>query len=341
MEQSVLRGEIAEQPETLARFLEREGRRGARLAAALAARHPRFVLVAARGTSDNAGRYAQYALGICARLPVGLAAPSLGTVYGRPPRLEGALVVGISQSGRSPDICETVADARRQGADTLAIVNDTESPLARAAAEVLPLHVGEERSIAATKTYTAQLAAVALLALHMGPRRPERAALFSLPDLAAKALRHEGEAARAARLLAGASGAVVLARGVNFPTAFEAALKLKEMALLLAEPMSAADFQHGPLALSGHALPVVLVSPPGAAAERSLAALGRLLVRRGSPLLRIGGRGKGAVGLPDSPELLSPIPAAVACQLLALHAALARGVDPDRPQGLKKVTETR
>ena len=163
LEPSVLRGEIAEQPEALARFLDREGKRGARLAAALAARHPRFVLVAARGTSDNAGRYAQYALGICARLPVGLAAPSLGTVYGRPPRLAGALVVGISQSGRSPDICETVSNARRQGADTLAIVNDTDSPLARAAAEVLPLHAGEEKSVAATKTYTAQLAAVALL----------------------------------------------------------------------------------------------------------------------------------------------------------------------------------
>src|ERR1035441_5501054 len=162
---SVLHGEILEQPEAVARLLARERRNAAALAALWRRADIPFVLVAARGTSDNAARYVQYAFGLSSRLPVALAAPSLVTLYGVPPRLKGALVIGISQSGRSPDIVETIAAARRQGSPTLAIVNDPESPLARAADDVLPLHAGSERSVAATKTYTAELAAVAPLVL--------------------------------------------------------------------------------------------------------------------------------------------------------------------------------
>src|ERR1035441_7870967 len=159
---SVLHGEILEQPEAVARLLARERRNAAALAALWRRADIPFVLVAARGTSDNAARYVQYAFGLSSRLPVALAAPSLVTLYGVPPRLKGALVIGISQSGRSPDIVETIAAARRQGSPTLAIVNDPESPLARAADDVLPLHAGSERSVAATKTYTAELPAAGL-----------------------------------------------------------------------------------------------------------------------------------------------------------------------------------
>src|SRR5450755_3174952 len=199
---SVLHGEIFEQPAAVARFLERERRNVARLAAIWRRANVPFVLIAARGTSDNAARYAQYAFGLASRLPVALAAPSLLTLYGVPPRLRGALVTGISQSGRSPDIVETIAAARRSGSPTLAIVNDAESPLARAAGEVLPLHAGEERSIAATKTYTTELAAVALLVLSFARRKKELDALLRVPDAMERALLSEAAAHRAARMLA-------------------------------------------------------------------------------------------------------------------------------------------
>ena len=341
MKRSVLGAEIREQPEVLARLLVRESANVRRIARSLARRDLRFVLVAARGTSDNAARYAQYALGLTCRLPVALAGPSLVTLYDSPPDLKGALVVGISQSGRSPDVVETVASARRNGAPTLAIVNDPDSPLARAAAEVIPLHAGVERSVAATKTYTAQLLAVALLASSLSRSRRYAEGLGALPDAVADTLGVEAAARRVAARLAGASRLVVLSRGLNYPTAHEIALKLKELALLDAEALSGADFRHGPIALAGPNLPAIVVSPPGTATEADLFELAAELRRRGSPVLLIGPRERGALPLPRLPELLSPILAVVPGQLLAFHLARARGLDPDAPRGLSKVTETR
>jgi glucosamine--fructose-6-phosphate aminotransferase (isomerizing) len=338
---SILRREIAEQPDAVARLLSREGARVARLAAPIRRLGVRFVLVAARGTSDNAARYAQYLFGILDGLPVALAAPSLTTLYRRPPDPRGGLVIGISQSGRSPDIVETIAAARRRGAPTLAIVGDPESPLARAASEVIPLHAGEERSVAATKSYTTQLAAVALLALSLAGKRALLRKLASVPEAMAVALGTDPAVRRMARRLAAASRAVVLARGINYPTAWEIALKLKELALILAEPYSSADFRHGPIALAEPSLPAVLVSAPRGRPERELLALARKLRERGSPLLPIGLPLPGAIPLPGHPELLSPLVAVLPGQLLAFHAARARGLDPDAPRGLKKVTETR
>jgi glutamine---fructose-6-phosphate transaminase (isomerizing) len=341
MKRSVLLTEIREQPEVLSRLLVREGSNVRRIARGLARRDLRFVLVAARGTSDNAARYAQYALGLSCRLPVALAGPSLVTLYDSPLHLRGGLVVGISQSGRSPDVVETIAAARRAGAPTLAIVNDPESPLARAAAEVIPLHAGVERSVAATKTYTAQLLAVALLASALSGSRRFAEGLGALPDAVDETLGVEGAARRAAARLAGATRLVVLSRGLNYPTAHEIALKLKELALLDAEALSGADFQHGPIALAGPGLPAIVVSPPGTATEADLAALASELRRRGSPVLLVGPSERGALPVPRFPELLSPILAIVPGQLLAFHAARARGLDPDSPRGLSKVTETR
>ncbi len=338
---SVLRAEIGEQPHAVARVLGREGRRAAALAERLRRADPSWILVAARGTSDNAARYAQYAFGIVHRLPVALAAPSLVTLYGRAPRVKGALVIGISQSGRSPDVVETVAAARRAGAPTLAIVNDASSPLARAAEWVLPLHAGVERSVAATKTYTAQLAAVALLVLSMGGRKRDLAALHAIPERMDEAFGVEPAAEAAALALAPATRAVVIGRGLHYPTAWEIALKLKELALLHAEAYSAADFQHGPIAMAESRLSVVLVSPPGSRPAREVEALGRELERRGSPVLAIGPHRRGALGVPRVPELLAPLVSILPGQLLAFHAARARGLDPDRPRGIRKVTETR
>ena len=332
--------EIHEQPDAVERLLEREEGCVTRIARDLSRRRLRFVLIAARGSSDNAARDAQYAFGLACRLPVALAAPSLTTLYARPPRLRDALVIGISQSGRSPDVVEVVAAARRSGAPTLAIVNDAESPLARAAAEVLPLHAGLERSVAATKTYTAELAAVALVALSLGRRRSDLDALRRVPEALSRTLALEEAAASAANLFVTAGRAAVLARGVNFPTAHEVALKLKETCLLPAEPFSSADFLHGPIAVAGPGFPAIVISPPGAAAARELAALVRNLGRRGSPVLSIGPKGS-PLPLPLLSEILSPLAAVVPGQLLALGLARERGLDPDRPRGLQKITETR
>ncbi len=338
---SPLRREIGEQPECVERLLLEEGPRVRAIGRSLGRRRPPFVLVVARGTSDNAARYAQYAFGHAVGLPVALAAPSLTTLYHRRLRLKRALVLGISQSGRSPDVVETVAAARREGALTLALVNDSASPLARAAAEVLPLHAGEERSVAATKTYTAELAAVALLAAAMAEGSTLLEGLRAIPPAMARALTVEEQARRAAATLVTPRRAVVLARGINYPTAHEVALKLKELALLLAEPYSSADFRHGPIAMAEPDLPVLLISPPGSAASRELAALARALRRRGSPVLPLGPNGRGALVCPRVPEILSPLVAILPGQLLAFHAALARGLDPDRPRGLRKITATR
>lgn len=338
---SVLRGEIAEQPDAVARLLGRERARAVSYARALARKDIRFVLVAARGTSDNAARYAQYAFGVTNRLPVALAAPSLTTLYRRPPRVEGALVIGISQSGRSPDVVETVAAARRAGAPTLAIVNDAASPLALAAADVLPLHAGRERSIAATKSYTTELAAVALLSRALAGRSTGVEELERVPAWMEAVLGREDEAERSAARLAGAARAVVLARGINYPTAHEVALKLKELALLLAEPYSAADFRHGPIAMVAEDLPVLFIVPPGSRAAADMAALARKLRGRSRRLFFIGPKRPGSMSMPVVPELLSPLVAVVQGQLLAFHAARARGLDPDRPRHLRKITETR
>lgn len=340
---SLLRQEIGEQPDAVARLLDREAAPVRALARTLRRREIAFVLIAARGTSDNAARYAQYAFGLLNRLPVALATPSLTTVYRRPPRVAGALVIGISQSGRSPDIVETVAAARRAGAPTLAIVNDDASPLAKVAENVLPLHAGREGSVAATKTYTAELAAVALLAASLAGKRKVVDELRRIPEVMSAALGTEPAARRAASLFARTAHAIVLGRGVNLATAFEVALKLKELSLLFAEPYSTADFQHGPRALLSRdrgALRALVISPPGCATEPELTTLAATLVGLGESVITVGA-GKGRVlPTPLVPELLSPLVAVVPGQLLAFHVARARGLDPDDPRGIQKVTET-
>src|SRR3954465_13388805 len=183
---SILRDEIAEQPAVLERLLDREGGAIADLAAGL--RALRFALIVARGSSDNVARYAQHVLGRLCGIPVALATPSLHTLYGTPPRLHDALVIGISQSGASPDVTAVVADGAAQGQPTLAITNDPGSPMATAAAHVIELGTGEERSVAATKTYTASLAAVAALAAAIAGADRLRTELSATPEAIAAQL---------------------------------------------------------------------------------------------------------------------------------------------------------
>jgi glucosamine--fructose-6-phosphate aminotransferase (isomerizing) len=343
--------EIREQPDVLERQL-RDGRADVDAAAtAIVAASPHAVMIAARGTSDNAARFAQYVLGAHNRLPVALAAPSLFTHYASPPRVAGALVIGISQSGQTPDIVAVVEEARRQGALTLAITNDAGSPLARAAAHVIALHAGPERAVAATKTYTSQLMAIAMLsaALERGDLRPEDPARWSelaaVPEHVAGALALGAPAAAAAARCDGATRFVVLGRGFNYATAFEIALKIEETSYVIAEPYSTADFRHGPAAMLEVGFPIVLVAPRGKLAD--VGAVLDLLEARRAEVIAISNdaevlrRAPTALAIPDVPEWLSPLVAVVAGQWLALALAIARGADPDRPRGLSKVTHTR
>jgi glucosamine--fructose-6-phosphate aminotransferase (isomerizing) len=345
---SQLEAEQAEQPEALARLLDREGERVLALGRELAAGDPRLVVLAARGSSDNAARYAQYLLGVHNRLPVALAAPSLDSVYRRPPLLHDALVVGVSQSGASPDILAVLEDARAQGLPTVALTNSPDSPLGRAAEHVVPLHAGQERAVAATKTYVNALGALALLSAGLEGDPGRLDALRRVPAALAAAIEAGRAGARAAaEPLAAAAACAVVGRGFNYATAFEVALKVTELSGILAAPFSGADLLHGPIGAVDRGFPVVLVAPSGPALA-SLAEAARALRERGAVLVTVAddpgvlAAADAAIALPPGlPEWLSPLVAVAPGQALAVELARRRGRDLDHPAGLRKITTTR
>ena len=338
--------EIREQPEALSRLL-RDGRAKAEeIAARIRERAPRYVVIAARGSSDNAARYAQYLFGAHNRLPVCLATPSLFTAYGAGPSLAGALVVGVSQSGRSPDIVAVLEAGRREGAFTVAITNEPGSALAQAAEAVLPLLAGAERAVAATKTYTASLGALAMLSVAVEGTASRWDELSRVPALARAAIEMNAALGDKVSRYRYAEHFVVVGRGFNYSTAFEIALKMKETSYLVAEPYSPADLLHGPVAMIDRGFPALVVAPSG----RVLADLSTLMLtldERHAELVAISDdptvleRARVALPLPSGvPEWLSPLVAIVPGQLFAVALARTRGLDPDRPRGLSKVTET-
>jgi glucosamine--fructose-6-phosphate aminotransferase (isomerizing) len=338
---SLAREEIAQQPEVVARLLERERPTLRALAAELRRRRPRYAVVAARGSSDNAARYAQHVLGRMLRLPVVLATPSLHTLYDAPPRFLDAIVIGISQSGASPDVVSVVAEGARQGAMTLAITNDASSPLAAAAAHVLDLGAGEERSVAATKTYTASLAAIAALAAEGDGALSDDVA--RLPGLLAAQLDLTGAAYPAVEAATDWERLTVVGRGAHYATAFEAALKVRELAGIVAEAYSPADLLHGPIATTGPGQPLLAIAPAGPT-EGSMRELIATARDRGARVAAIGhdpALGDPFLELVDAPEWLGPVVAIVPAQLLAVGLAERRGVDVDAPFGLSKITMTR
>ncbi len=338
--------EIHEQPDVLARLLQEEHGAAAALAAEIKRRGIQYVVIAARGTSDNAGRYAQYLLGAINGLYVGLATPSLFTIYNAPPRFGNALVLGISQSGKSPDIVAVLAEARRQGALTAAITNFPASDLGQAAEFAIGLHAGEEQAVAATKTYTAELAAIALLSAALGGDAAMLRALVLAPAHVRETLNLNGSLDCVAERYRYAQSCVTIGRGYNYSTAFELSLKLKEMTYTVVEPYSSADFLHGPLALVAPGFPVLTVAPSG----RMLAEMKAFMATakaRGAELIVISddaearALGRVALALPAGiPEWLSPVCAIIPGQLLAMHLAHARDFDPDRSRALHKVKET-
>ena len=343
-----LRDEILEQPEAAARFLATQSDAVASLAAAIRARDIEHVVIVARGTSDHAAIYAQYVLGIRHGLVAGLATPSVVSVYGADPRLRHALVIAISQSGASPDIVAVVEAARRQGAPTVALTNDDASPLARAAEWTIALSAGPERAIAATKTYTTSVLAIAALSAALRGDPADDDAVSGVPDAIAAVLALEPEMADAARAHAAASRALIVARGYEYATAREWAIKIKELAHVFADPYSAADFAHGPVALVEAGVPVIAVVRDGLAATGMVEQLVRLRAELDPDLMILSDRADALalasrpIALPRSlAEWVAPIATVVAGQLHAMHLTIARGKDPDAPRNIAKVTRTR
>ncbi|HEX9067626.1 MAG TPA: SIS domain-containing protein [Ktedonobacterales bacterium] len=341
---SLLEHDIASQPTVIRELLRRE----MPLMSALCAGLPPcgYVLIAARGSSDHAALYAKYVWAILAGYPVALAAPSVHTLYHATPRMDGALVIGISQSGQSPDIVAVLEAGRRQGRPTIAITNDPASPLAGVADHVIELGVEAEITVAATKTYTAQLAVIAMLAAAWSGRPERLAELDTLPDALEATLRATEPIAEQAQRYREMASCVVIGRGYNYATAREVALKLKELTYTMATAYSSADFRHGPIATVEPGTPALLCMPSGAT-YADMRDLAEDLRRRQADLLVISDVAEAlslaqtSLPLPAPvPEWLSPITAVVPGQALALRLALARGFDPDVPRGLHKVTRT-
>jgi glutamine---fructose-6-phosphate transaminase (isomerizing) len=346
---SRMRREIAQIPAVVGRVVSRSNHELADVAGAVVAARPRWVMIAARGTSDHAAVYAQYLLETHLGLPTGLAKPSVTTVYEAPVAWKGGLVLAISQSGQSPDIVSVVRAARAAGALTVAITNDEASPLAAAAAHLLRCHAGRELAVPATKTYVAELAVVAALVAAIRPSTDLGDGLTSLPavlrtTLAQTGLWLGGPGSTAVDAFATADRSLVVSRGYNLATALELALKFKETVGLFAEAYSTADFAHGPRALAGADVPILAIRPDGPMGELVDATLDGVAARVG-PMTVIGGTqaamhpGSLALAI-DLPESLTPLAFVVPGQLLVEATAQARGVSPDAPEGLGKVTRT-
>ncbi len=351
--------EMAEQPDVLRRILAEGAPRIRTVAEQIAVRRPRFVLLTARGTSDNAALYAKYLFEVRLGKPCGLTSMSTTTAYGARPDLRDCLVITVSQSGGSPDLVASTRAAREAGAITLAVTNNAESALAGVSEFHIDVLAGPERALPATKTYTAELLALYLFVedLRAGGGRPGLRvpgdlvagdlAAKALPDLAASVLaRHDEVRALAARYRF-AERMVLTSRGYGYPTAKEAALKLMETSYIPALSYSGADLLHGPLAMVDNISPVIAIVTDGRGGQALRPVLERLR-DRGADLVVIGshaevGRAAAGFALPTDgvAEELQPILEILPLQRLAYEVTLARGQDPDAPRSLAKVTETR
>ncbi len=336
--------EIQSQPELLGRLAVSQLEPTKAIADWMAGEEFSYVVMAARGSSDNAARYAQYLWGARNHLNVALAAPSLYGPYRNPPGLNHSLVVGISQSGESPDLLAVLAEGKRQRRPTLAITNQIESPMAKLADRHLDLAAGPELAVAATKSYTTQLLAIASLSAALAADAEMTEALALVAPAVSQVLAGSEAMKPAARTLSDKDRCVVLGRGFHHSSAHEWALKIAELSYLVAQPFSAADFRHGPLAMVEPGLPVLAIATDGPL----FADLSDLLsqVREvGAQVIAITDRNDcpadHLIELPTGvPEWLTPIPAIVAAQVFTYHLTLAKGADPDRPRRLKKVTRT-
>lgn len=341
-----LHSEIHEQPTVIQNLLGNQAEI-TRIAAEIRKLDPTYVFLAARGTSDNAGRYANYLWGAYNHLSVALAAPSLFTFYQQVPQLKGALVTTVSQSGKSPDIVAVVEEGKRQGCASLAITNAPDSPLAHASDFVIDIAAGPEKAVAATKTYTAELLAMALLSVELADDSTRRAELQQLPIWAQQVLALDEQIAQQAERFRYMEHCVVIGRGFNYATAFEWSLKIKELTYAVAQPYSSADFKHGPIAMVERGFPVFVAAPSGLVLPDMLGLLKNLRETHRVELTVISDNlealalAQSPIQLPAGiPEWLSPIIAIIPAQLFCYHLTRARGFDTEAPRTIHKVTET-
>ncbi|MFG2407882.1 SIS domain-containing protein [Streptomyces brevispora] len=340
----IMSGEMAEQPAVLRRILDQGAPVIRAVAAEIAARRPRFVLLTARGTSDNAALYAKYLIEITLGLPCGLASMSTTTAYGAKPDLKDVLVITVSQSGGSPDLVTSAKAAREAGAVTLAVTNNPDSPLAAVSEYHIDVLAGPEKALPATKTYTASLLSLYLFV--EGLRGGDGAAAAILPELAEAILARGDEVKALASRYRFAERMVITSRGYGYPTAKEAALKLMETSYIPALSYSGADLLHGPLAMVDNISPVIAVVTDGRGGEALQPVLDRLR-GRGADLFVVGPKTQVAAAsagfvLPTAgvAEEVQPILEILPLQMLAYEVTIARGQDPDAPRALAKVTET-
>ena len=338
--------ELREQPDALARLLVRGRSQAGALGDRIRRFDPRFVLIAARGSSDNAARYAGYLFGTRHGLVTALAIPSLVTRYRSALRLDNALVFGVSQSGQSPDIVGTIEHARRQGALTIALTNDVDSPLAEVADASLSLEAGEERAVAASKTYSNEVLAFAMLSAAIARDAAAWDDLAKLPDAVRQTVAVSANVRESVWRFRNTAGVAVVGRGFNVGTAHEIALKTMEMTYIMAQSFALPDFLHGPVAMMDENLPTIVIATDGAIVGDMIEFI-EVARRRDVPLIAISDRDEvlAAVDVPlrvmgDIPEWLSPLTAIVPGQFWALALAGARGLSPDHPRGLSKVTAT-
>jgi len=342
-----LHDEILEQPARLGQLFLAQRKNVEEIARAIQSDDIQYAFLAARGTSDNAGRFANYLWGALNGLPMALATPSLFTYYQQPPKLNGALVVGISQSGQSPDIISVLEEGKRQGRPTMAITNTPDSPLAKTADFLLDIQAGAEQSVAATKTYTAELMTIAMLSAAMNGSQARWQELARVPDWVEEVLKEDSGIAQMAQRYRYMQQCVVLGRGYNYATAFEWALKLKELTYVEAEPYSSADFLHGPIAMVERGFPVMAIVPSGKVFDSLMSLLDHLkhaqlaelvVISNASTALELA---QSPIALPvNIPEWLTPIVSIVPAQLFSYHLTHVKGYDTEKPRSLHKVTET-
>ena len=335
--------EIAEQPAVLQRTLESERLKYVRLGNVLRNKDFDLVVIVARGSSDNASLFGRYLIEITTGIPVSLAAPSVYTLYKSKLNLSRALVIGVSQSGEGSDINMVLESAKSSGAFILGITNEADSAMANIADEILLIHAGREHSVAATKTYTGQMLHFYMLANELASKKLD---LDRIPDYTSRALKLQDQIKDLVERYVFMENCVVVGRGMNYGNSYELALKLMETCYVVAERFSSADFFHGPLAIVERRFPVVLFGPTGVTKKSSVELLERLHELNADCLAitndtDIADLAPNSLCLPtDIDEFLSPIPFIVPAQLFAALLSEAKGIDPDAPRSLSKVTKT-
>jgi glucosamine--fructose-6-phosphate aminotransferase (isomerizing) len=340
---SLMLQEIAEQPAVLERTIQAEQAKLAKLGDFLRKKELDFVVLVARGSSDNACQLGRYLIEITNGIPVSLSAPSVYTLYKAKLNLQRALVIGVSQSGEGDDINQVLESAKNSGAFTLGITNESDSTMAKIADETLLIHAGREKSVAATKTYTGQMLHFYMLASQLADKK---IAFEKIPQFCEQVLQLKSKVEELVQRYVFMENCVVVGRGVNYGNSYELALKLMETCYVVAERFSSADFFHGPLAIIERRFPVILFAPAGVTKQSNIDLLKRLQELHADSLAitndeEIAGLSSRALLMPkEIDDFLSPIPNIIPAQLFAALLSEAKGINPDAPRSLSKVTKT-